>query len=149
MREGWREEPAARGGCQCGAVRYEVPAGPKLASVCHCRMCQRATGNAFAPLLEVPSAGIVWQGEPAVWASSSVAERGFCAICGTPLFFRDKDGDTTEFMAGALSGFDFRPVLNSGVEGRVAWLASLPHQRDRETRPELLARAVSHQAPED
>lgn len=146
MREGWRHEPAARGGCQCGAVRYDVPAGPKKATVCHCRMCQRATGNAFAPLLEVPTADILWHGSPALWASSNLAWRGFCATCGTPLFYRS--GDTTELMAGTLAGFDYRPVANHGVEARTPWVLALSALPDHATRPELLARVVSHQAPE-
>ncbi|EKX58532.1 hypothetical protein D516_0394 [Rhodobacter sp. AKP1] len=147
MREGWRDETAARGGCQCGGVRYSVPAGPKKSTVCHCRMCQRATGNAFAPLLEVPTAEVVWEGTPSVWASSSVAERGFCATCGTPLFYRSDD--TTELMAGTLAGFDFRPTANHGIEGRMGWLGGLAALPDRATRPELLSRVVSHQAPEE
>lgn len=39
------------GGCQCGAVRYEISGGLGRASICHCRMCQKALGNAFAPLV--------------------------------------------------------------------------------------------------
>ncbi|WP_096785071.1 GFA family protein [Rhodobacter sp. CZR27] len=148
MRDDMTEQSAARGGCQCGAVRYEVAAGPKKASVCHCRMCQRATGNAFAPLLEVPTADVTWHGTPATWASSNISDRGFCATCGTPLFFRDRDGDTTEFMAGSLSGFDYRPVYNCGIEARMPWLAQLNDLPERETRPEAVARVVSHQAPE-
>ena len=38
------------GGCQCGAVRYEWAEGPKYASVCHCRMCQKASGQPFMAL---------------------------------------------------------------------------------------------------
>ena len=41
------------GGCQCGALRYHVAAGPAFASICHCRMCQRATGGPFAALLKL------------------------------------------------------------------------------------------------
>ena len=41
---------SATGGCQCGRVRYRAAALGRM-SLCHCRMCQRATGNAFAPLV--------------------------------------------------------------------------------------------------
>ena len=41
------------GGCQCGAVRYRVT-GPLIdPSICHCRMCQKAFGSLFAPLVGV------------------------------------------------------------------------------------------------
>ncbi|HXW19776.1 MAG TPA: GFA family protein, partial [Roseiarcus sp.] len=36
-----------RGGCQCGAVRYRLTASPTGASICHCRMCQKAGGAPF------------------------------------------------------------------------------------------------------
>ena len=37
------------GGCQCGAVRYRVEGPVKHASICNCRMCQKALGNFIAP----------------------------------------------------------------------------------------------------
>ncbi|HET7714155.1 MAG TPA: GFA family protein, partial [Bauldia sp.] len=36
MSDGW-----FTGGCQCGAVRFRVAALGR-ASICHCRMCQKA-----------------------------------------------------------------------------------------------------------
>ena len=45
--------PAMTGGCQCGAVRYALMAEPTHASICHCRMCQKAFGNYIAPLAGV------------------------------------------------------------------------------------------------
>ncbi len=149
--------PETRGGCQCGAVRFVISAGPGLASLCHCRMCQRATGNAFAPLYEVPAARVTWSGAKAAeWASSNISTRGFCPTCGTPLFLRTpadagRDvGDTYEFMAGCLSpDFPFHPTDQGGMESRKRWLDALPHLRPYTTRPELLAVVVSHQSPED
>ncbi len=134
MRPGWKIEPATFGGCQCGAVRYAIDAGPAKSTVCHCRMCQRATGNAFAPLFEVMTTAIGWEGQPATWASSDQVERGFCNTCGTPLFYRGIARDTTEIMVGTLDpDFAYRPIANHGVEARVAWLGALHTLPDRET----------------
>ena len=36
------------GGCQCGAVRYEIAALPLLLYTCNCTDCQRQTGSSFA-----------------------------------------------------------------------------------------------------
>jgi hypothetical protein len=36
-----------RGGCLCGAVRYEVSGQPVRTGACHCRYCQQRTGSAF------------------------------------------------------------------------------------------------------
>ncbi|MGG2476082.1 GFA family protein, partial [Rhizobium sp. BR5] len=37
-------------GCQCGAVRYRIEGGLRYPHLCHCRMCQKASGNYFMPL---------------------------------------------------------------------------------------------------
>lgn len=141
----WQEEPEAQGGCQCGAVRYRIAAGPAKSVVCHCRMCQRATGNAFAPLMEVPRDRVTWAGEPAEWASSDVAFRGFCPTCGTPLYYRG--GDTVEIMAGTLAPpFAFRPVEQIAEESRQGWLHALPDLPGMTTPPDYRVR--SNQAPE-
>ncbi|MFC5739427.1 GFA family protein [Sinirhodobacter huangdaonensis] len=143
-----RDYPEARGGCQCGAVRFTISAGPADYGLCHCRMCQRATGNAFAPLFGVAADRITWQGAPREWASSSVAARGFCPTCGTPLYYRD--AEEIEIMAGCFSP-DFRPEpqFEAGIESRLGWLDDMIHRFRFATEPELVARVISYQAKED
>jgi hypothetical protein len=117
------EADFATGGCQCGAVRYRVTGPLGSAGICHCRMCQRAAGNIFAPL--VTARGVEWQGTPTRWASSDIAERGFCARCGTPLFMRNLDADADEFelMIGTLDDPGLAPPDHHyGIESRVVWL---------------------------
>ena len=81
--------PVLSGGCQCGAIRYALYAEPAAADICHCRMCQKAMGNLFMAVASVPQEQFAWtRGAPATWQSSAIAERGFCAKCGTPLSFR-------------------------------------------------------------
>ena len=87
-------EPVLTGGCQCGAVRYALYAEPAAASICHCRMCQKAMGNLFSASASVPRKEFAWTaGAPATWQSSQIAERGFCQQCGTPLSFRYLTGE--------------------------------------------------------
>jgi hypothetical protein len=89
------------GGCQCGAVRYRAEVGEKPhASICHCRMCQKATGGLFAAVVTVNDAQLEWtRGAPSTFESSSLARRGFCASCGTPLTYK-WGGGTTAVMLG-------------------------------------------------
>ena len=47
------------GGCQCGAVRYRLTAWPTGENVCHCRMCQKASGGPFMAFAGVPGADLV------------------------------------------------------------------------------------------
>jgi hypothetical protein len=69
----------ATGGCQCGAIRYALYVAPQNSHVCHCRMCQRATGGVFAALAGAPKSEFAWtKGEPAFFESSNLAKRAFC-----------------------------------------------------------------------
>lgn len=73
------------GGCQCGAVRFAVTALGR-ASLCHCRMCQKAFGSIGGLL--VTADALQWtRGQPAHFQSSNKVRRGFCRECGTPLTF--------------------------------------------------------------
>ena len=112
------------GGCQCGAVRYALHAAPGNAHFCHCRMCQRAVGGPFAALTSMARTQIEWtRGEPAWFQSSSVATRGFCRDCGTPLSFAYDRSDRFSVTIGSLDHpEDFPIVIHYGVESKMPWL---------------------------
>ena len=48
------------GGCQCGAIRFALSAPPAKISICHCRMCQKASGAPFASLADIDHADFAW-----------------------------------------------------------------------------------------
>jgi hypothetical protein len=113
------------GGCQCGRVRYCVKIEQNDAYLCHCKMCRRATGGASIAFVGVPVSAVVWQTEPDWYRSSPIAERPFCATCGTPLGFRFVDAPVT--MDLTLGSFDdpsrFEPRHNYAAESILpAWL---------------------------
>jgi hypothetical protein len=111
------------GGCQCGAVRFRASMPPSDVSFCHCRMCQRAVGNLFAAFAMFRKDSVAWtKGEPAVFESSSAAERGFCRRCGTPLFFRYKASPEVELTIGSFDHPEaLTPRRHYGIESRVPW----------------------------
>jgi len=84
-----------QGSCLCGDVAWQA-AGPfEHTHHCHCSMCRKAHGTAFATYLMAPRAGFrMLRGEERVvpFASSKVVTRQFCGRCGTPLPEAD-DGD--------------------------------------------------------
>lgn len=77
------------GYCLCGAVRYTLDEPPKSYGACHCNMCRRWSGGIGLGLQIMPG-GITWEGEDNIqtYKSSDWAERGFCRICGSNLFWR-------------------------------------------------------------
>lgn len=112
------------GGCQCGRVRYRAVLDGREASLCHCRMCQRATGGIHGALQAVAIDAVTWEAQPDYYAASPIARRGFCSRCGTSLSF--------EFAANAVEieltvgSFDepwlLAPSRQFGVESRLdAW----------------------------
>ena len=123
------------GGCACGRVRFSALVDNGDAYLCHCRMCQRASGNVSLALIVLPQAAIRWEGEEPDWYNSSaIAERPFCAHCGTTLGFRYKEG--TEGMDLTVASFDdpsvFTPHHHFGAESmHRAWLdtSGLPETR--------------------
>jgi hypothetical protein len=123
------ERPAAMtGGCQCGAVRYAFYTEPLKADICHCRMCQRAVGNLFMAVASVKQEDFAWtKGAPAFYRSSSIAERGFCSRCGTPLSFRYLAKDHIAVATGSLDQPErARPTAQYAIESRLPWFDELP-----------------------
>lgn len=122
------------GGCQCGAVRYAADVPDDAAYLCHCGMCQRATGGVAAAFRALPLAAVTWTTrEPDRYRSSPFARRGFCAACGTPLTYEADDGHGLDLTVGS---FDephyFRPHSHAGAESwHAAWLDTtrLPAER--------------------
>ena len=109
------------GGCQCGAVRYALHAELGNPHICHCRMCQKAFGNYFAPLAGVPPRDFAWtRGAPGTFRSSEAVERGFCRDCGTPLTYRVLDKDRISVSLGSLDDPSrVTPTKQYGIEGRL------------------------------
>ncbi|MFK4655598.1 hypothetical protein ABIF97_005532 [Bradyrhizobium japonicum] len=147
-------KPVFTGGCQCGAVRFAISATPNRVSICHCRMCQKASGAPFASFADINRTDFAWsKGQPAFFRSSSIADRGYCAACGTPLSFGRIDGDRIEIMTGAFDRPDqLVPTRQYGTESRLGWvvgISNLPSQTTQQNYgPEKMATIVSHQHPD-
>jgi len=147
-------KPLLTGGCQCGAIRFALTAAPVKVSICHCRMCQKASGAPFASFADIEKRDFSWtRGKPAAFKSSTIAERDFCRDCGTPLSFRRIDGERIEIMTGAFDRPDrVIPTRQYGTESRLGWvvgIANMPSQTTLQNcGPEKVATIVSHQHPD-
>ena len=146
--------PGLTGGCQCGAVRYRLSAEPTGVNICHCRMCQKASGGPMMAFGGVRlSEFVVSSGAIATFSSSDIAERGFCAQCGTPLTYQGVGSDRISVTLGSLDEPGaVAPVTQLGVESKVSWLVpslSLPEIRtDQWLAKKKIAAIHNHQHPD-
>ena len=92
-------------------------------------------------------------GKPAPFQPSSIAERDFCAACGTPLSFRRIGGPRIEIMTGTFDHPDrVIPTRQYGTESRLGWVVGISNMPSQTTMqnygPEKMATIASHQHPD-
>ncbi len=82
-------------------------------------MCQKGFGNLFGAFASLRLEDMAWtRGEPAIFKSSELVERGFCRDCGTPLSFRYIERDRITVSIGSLDEpARVAPVVQYGIEG--------------------------------
>ena len=92
------------GSCLCGAVSFEVEGKLNAPDLCHCGQCRKSSGHAFAST-DLPRAAVTIHGADRVtwFQSSERVRRGFCAGCGSSLFW---DPVFRDYIAIAMGAFD-------------------------------------------
>lgn len=92
------------GQCLCGAVQFRIRGTLSAPHACHCTQCRRQSGHfvvassVLRPDFELTeSHGLKW------YRSSERARRGFCAECGSVLFWDDDSGEIS-INLGSLDG---------------------------------------------
>lgn len=107
-----------RGSCLCEAVTFEVSGELAAPDACHCRKCRKHSGHIFAST-DVPKSALRIQGEDRVawYQSSEKVRRGFCATCGSSLFW---DPVFRDWIGVAMGAFDMPTNTRLGVHIFVA-----------------------------
>lgn len=90
------------GRCLCGAVTFRADVAKRDVDICHCSMCRRWSAG--------PCIGLAHDGEVAfagpenisVYKASEWAERAFCKVCGSALYYRLQGTDHYSFSANML-----------------------------------------------
>lgn len=112
----------------CGAVRFKVSRPPLNVRVCHCRLCQRATGAPFYARALFETKAITIDGPVGRHASSDRLDRAFCEACGSTIGSFRKDG-TAAGLAVAL--FDdrnaFVPTDHIWTREKLGWV-TIPYE---------------------
>lgn len=119
---------ALTGGCNCGAVRFEVTSPFVSANYCHCTRCQRRSGTgAAANARAEPGSFRITQGEDRLraWRPAGGAEKWFCGDCGSALYSRNPDDHLQiGVRLGATDGDpEIRPSAHQYTAYAVVWEA--------------------------
>lgn len=113
-----------KGGCLCGKVRYEISGRLVAADHCHCSMCRRQHGAAFATYADFTPGEFKWtSGEDLVRVYETPAGAGwcFCRECGSSLAGSEK-GTLTSITLGTVEGDPgIRPASHIFVGSRARW----------------------------
>ncbi len=135
------------GRCLCGDISYEISAPAIATGFCHCKICQRAHGAPVSAWAAFPTEAVRFtKGKPKYYKSSLIAERGFCANCGSSLTTRYYFPERSEYVGIKTATLDnpedFAPTCHLGIESQLPWLDihdDLPRTRSDES-PELRGR---------
>ncbi len=121
------------GGCACGRIRFKAEVESDDAYLCHCRMCQRASGNVSLAMTGTAWQKVRWLREPDWYASSPIARRPFCAMCGTSLGFAYDHSDDIDLTVAAFDDpSHFVPRHHFGAESlHEEWLDTSALKRIR------------------
>ena len=114
------------GGCLCGGVRFAITGRLGPAGYCHCKMCQRASGSAFASNAPLRTRYFeIRAGRELVteYESSPGKYRAFCGRCGSPLYSRrDDEPELRRIRLGTLDGDpERRPLAHVWVGSQAPW----------------------------
>lgn len=115
-----------KGGCLCGAVKYEIDGGIRNIVCCHCSICRKAHGTAFA------TNGIVHTGDFRFisgehnltgYESSPGQTKYFCKTCGSPILSRNLARlDQIRIRVGTIeSDISERPEAHIFVSSKANW----------------------------
>ncbi|HEX7885767.1 MAG TPA: GFA family protein [Phenylobacterium sp.] len=134
-------------------MRFRVEGELGRASICHCRMCQKAFGSFYGPYVSVDPGQLTWtRGERKLFASSNLVNRGFCGDCGTQLTF--EPANAFDIAIGAFDDpKDIKPAIQIGLEAKLPWVDELeglpnPSPQSQAKMATFQAQLISHQHPD-
>ncbi len=88
------------GSCLCGAVSFTAHKMSNKVAACHCNSCRKWGGSAFMEVNCGPDVEFEGADKLSVYSSSDWAERGFCSVCGSHMFYRLKESQEHMMLVG-------------------------------------------------
>ncbi|MGI9485201.1 MAG: GFA family protein [Geminicoccaceae bacterium] len=130
------------GGCQCGAVRYQISTPPHEVYICHCTECRRQSSSAFGiSVISVHTSLELVKGEPRCWsrptASGGVLDCFFCSECGTRIWHQGRDDDVVSIKGGSLDhAIDVSDSSHIWTRSKLSGIVIPDHVRQCPVEPE-------------
>ena len=140
MSDGGSEKDTIEGHCLCKAVCISLNQPKRQIEVCQCAMCRR-WGGAFYSALSGETFSISGEESIATYRSSDWAERAFCKVCGSNLWYRFLPTGNRSFLAGLFSAADRYPVEREILADESAAWSVLSGEQARLTGAEVIAEA--------
>ncbi len=93
-----------QGSCLCEGVTFELHGALRASVACHCKQCRKTSRHYVSATQVGPEQLKITRDDSLQWyPSSPKAERRFCNICGSSLFWRHEDDNgAVSVMSGAL-----------------------------------------------
>jgi hypothetical protein len=133
----WSLSMTISGSCLCGAVQYQADGPCSVMIHCHCSMCRKHHGSAFATFVAAPLTGFRWSGgedSVDVYPSSEKGRRSFCRLCGSIAPTLAAEMDLAILPAGNVEGdLGIRPQYHMFVGSKAPWYTiadSLPQHAE-------------------
>ncbi|MEE9326217.1 MAG: GFA family protein [Cocleimonas sp.] len=118
---------AYKGQCLCGDIQYQVTKIEERMGHCHCKMCRKFHGAAFATFGEAKAKNFKWvKGEDLLqsYQAKNGSIRQFCQKCGSSMTFKasNDDGKLIEFTLGTLdTDLDLQPDAHIFIASKANW----------------------------
>ena len=114
------------GGCLCGQVRYKISGDIKDIVYCHCSLCRRAQGSAFATNGNINRNNfefISGESELTGYESNPGHKKYFCKHCGSPIIStNERNPDFVRVRIGTIDDdIKERPVAHIYVGSKANW----------------------------
>jgi len=115
-----------KGGCNCGAVRFELGAPPIWISACHCATCRKRTGSDYGISVVVDESGIkefsgATNTHTRTGDSCNPVHYEFCPECGSTVRWRiELVPGRQAFAAGAFDDMSWMEIFGEMYTGFAA-----------------------------
>lgn len=112
--------------CLCKSIKLKIVGGLTDVSFCHCSICRKATGSAFAAYGTTPKENVDWIiGRDVLqeYKLSQYITKFFCSNCGSTIItHHSEEPDNYHVSLGCLDeNRDLNPLYHQYVDSKPSW----------------------------